>query len=337
MAPLALAGEMLRARDGLLLELVGEDGASGWGEASPLPGFSREGIGNAARSLLALGPRALGLDLSGRGPDPAGLPPSVAFGFEAAWWSLRAAAEGLALPGVLDSRTRGSVGVAALLSGERVLEDAAQARGDGYRAVKLKVGGGTVEGDAALASGVAERVGNGVALRLDANRAWSLAEAERFVSLLDGVPFEYLEEPLARPEELAELVRRTGVSVALDESLVDREPEALGDLAYAGAVVLKPTMLGLSRTMGFAGEASRLGMTPVPSASYESGVGTAALVALAAAVGDAPAGLDTYRRLAGDVLESRLDLPAPVVDVERLFAAPLAVDRDALEMVGEGP
>ena len=41
------------------------------------------------------------------------------------------------------------------------------------------------------------------------------------------------------------------------------------------------------------------------------------MVALAAGIGDrpVPAGLDTYRAMAEDVLETPLDLPAPEVDV----------------------
>ena len=66
-----------------------------------------------------------------------------------------------------------------------------------------------------------------------------------------------------------------------------------------------------------AGWALRLGVTPVISSAYESGVGMSALVALAAGVGDrpVPAGLDTYRTMAEDVLETPLSLPAPAVDV----------------------
>jgi len=125
--------------------------------------------------------------------------------------------------------------------------------------------------------------------------------------------------------------------VALDESLADMEPEALEDHRYARAVVLKPTLLGgITRTLRFARLASRLGVRPVISSAYETGVGTLALVALAAGVGDeeVPAGLDTYRRLAGDVIRPRLDLPAPRVDVRALFGERREIERDLLRPVG---
>jgi hypothetical protein len=72
------------------------------------------------------------------------------------------------------------------------------------------------------------------------------------------------------------------------------------------------------------------------SSAYESGVETSGLVALAAEVGDeaVPAGLDTYRRLARDVLRPRLGLPAPRVDVRAFFEERREVERRLLTPVG---
>jgi O-succinylbenzoate synthase len=121
--------------------------------------------------------------------------------------------------------------------------------------------------------------------------------------------------------------------VALDESLVGMEPEKVGK-TFAVAFVLKPTLFGvISRTLRMAGQALRLGVTPVISSAYESGVGTAALVALAAGTGDCPvpAGLDPYRELAEDVLDTPLNLPAPGVDVRETADASRTIDVRRLE------
>jgi o-succinylbenzoate synthase len=118
------------------------------------------------------------------------------------------------------------------------------------------------------------------------------------------------------------------VPVALDESLVGMEPEKVEE-TFAVAFVLKPTLLGgISRTLRVAGRALHLGVTPVISSAYESGVGTAALVALAAGIGDrpVPAGLDPYRAIAEDVLETPLNLPAPGVDVWETADASRTID-----------
>jgi O-succinylbenzoate synthase len=346
--PLELKLTTLRRREGLLVELAGDGGAGGWGEAAPLPGFSSESLDEAAVQLrdLARGmlDRAMTADLPAphgslaRELDAMGLAPSARFGFELALWSLHAAGSGKALPQVLAERPRASVPISALISSpDRAVEEARSARAAGYEAVKLKVGGRDVEEDVELARAVRGALGEAVTLRLDANRAWGLEEAVRFARATADLAFEYVEEPLADTARLSSLARDHGLPVALDESLSEIEPEELEDHGYARAVVLKPTLLGgMTRTLRFARVATRLGARPVLSSAYETGVGTSALVALAAVVGDeeVPAGLDTYRRLAGDVLEPRLELPAPRVDVRALFVGRREIERRQLVPVG---
>ncbi|MCA1688176.1 MAG: o-succinylbenzoate synthase [Actinobacteria bacterium] len=347
--PLTLKGRLLRRREGLLLELTGEGGVAGWGEASPLPGFSREGLDETAAQLRDLASSMMGREITDDWMDPdgsfsreldaMGLARSVRFGLELALWNLYGAARGRSLAELITPRPRTMVPVNALISDppDRAIEEAHRVRSAGYEAVKLKVGGRAVEEDIDLVRALSEELGDAVALRLDANRAWSLDEAERFARGTAGLRFEYVEEPLADPAQLPSFARTCGVPVALDESLAGMEPEALEDHGYARAIVLKPTLVGgISRTLRFAALASRLGMEPVISSAYETGVGTAALVDLAAAVGneEIPAGLDTYRRLADDVLRPRLDLPAPRVDVRAVARTRHGIDLRLLTPVG---
>jgi O-succinylbenzoate synthase len=347
--PLTLKGIVLRYREGLLLELIGEGGTVGWGEASPLPGFSRESLDEAARQLRNLASSMVGREVTEELLDPEGslayeldamgLAPSVRFGFELGFWNLYAASCGRSLPELVAPHPKTAVPVNALISDspDEALEEAHRARAAGYEAVKLKVGKRAVEEDIELVRALNEELGDTVELRLDANRAWSLEEAERFVLSTSGLRFAYIEEPLADPAHLPSFAIACSVPVALDESLVGMEPEALENHGYARAVVLKPTLLGgISRTLRFADVASRLGMKPVISSAYETGVGTAALISLAAGMdgGGIPAGLDTYRRLAEDILRPRLDLPAARVDVRAMADARREIERRLLDPVG---
>ncbi len=336
--PLTLKGATLHHREGLLVELRREDGATGWGEASPLPGFSRESLDDAARRLHGLAAAAVGRETLEIPPGVeltrGASAPSADFGFELATRNLYAKVQGKSLSEVLSPRLRDRVPVNGLLSGpaERVLEDAARMRRAGYEAVKLKVGGRGVGEDAELVRAVKRELG-AVRLRLDANRAWGFEEAKEFARLVGGVGYEYVEEPLSDPAGLARLAREHGVPVALDESLVGMEVVELERYRYARAVVIKPTLLGgISHALRLAGRATELGITSVVSATYETGVGMLALVALAASVGgsEVPAGLDTYRRLAADVLRPPLDLSTPVLDVRRLTDVWREVVRDYL-------
>src|SRR5215218_9203667 len=325
--PLTLKEATLRRREGLLMELAGEGGAVGWGESSPLPGFSNEDLDEAAGQLRNLASSMVGREVTDDWIDPDGsfsceldamdLAPSVRFGFELALWNLYAASQGKSLPELVTSHPRATVPANALISGsfDEILEEARRIRSAGYGAVKIKVGARSVEEDVELVRALNEELGDAVSLRLDANRAWSLEEAA----------------------QLPSFARTQGVPVALDESLAGMEPEALQDHGYARDVVHKPTLLGgISRTLRFASRASYLGFKPVMSSAYETGVGTAALVALAAGIGDEeiPAGLDTYRQLGGDVLRPSLDLPAARVDVRVLMDTRREIDRRLLTPFG---
>jgi O-succinylbenzoate synthase len=108
---------------------------------------------------------------------------------------------------------------------------------------------------------------------------------------------------------------------------VGTEPDALQGKGWATAAVLKPTLVGgVARTRRFAASAQALGITPVLSGMFESGVAMRGHVALAAATGGAPAGLDPYNRLAADVLTPRLALDRPAVDVPSFFRTERAVE-----------
>ena len=311
-----------------------ENGVTGLGEASPLPGFSGENLEDSAGQLISLCSRLPGREIPKSQIEPNGAPeweiedteltPSARFGIELALYNLHAANEGKSLPKMLYAAPMASVPVNGLLSGtlEEVLAGGRKMRGAGYGSVKLKVGGRGVEEAVEVVRSLREVLGEDVGLRLDANRAWSFAEAASFVRAVEATGYEYLEEPLADPSGLESLVRDHGAFVALDESLVGVEPEDLRRHGYVRAVVVKPTLVGgISQTLRLADEANRLGITPVVSSAYESGVGTGALVALAAATGGGkiPAGLDTYRRLGADVLHPPLDLTSPGISLDKTF------------------
>ncbi|MDP8940630.1 MAG: o-succinylbenzoate synthase [Actinomycetota bacterium] len=336
----------LHHREGLLLELVAEDGVTGLGEASPLPRFSPETTGQAARQLVSLALFLLERNLAEDGAtlsdalvrelESLDAAPSVRFGIELALWNLQAESEGKSLPEALCSSRVASVPVNGLLDGtvEEVLVEGRRMREAGYEAVKLKVGGCGVE-EVSLVRNLAEVLGDGTALRLDANRAWSFAEAAAFARAVADVRYEYIEEPLADPSGLADLVRETGVPVALDESLVGMAPEDLVEHDYARAVVIKPTLVGgISRTLRLAKEARGLGIMPVISSAYETGVGTEALLALSAATGsgEISAGLDTYRRLGADVVHPTLNVASPRVDLREESTASRSLCRRYLKV-----
>jgi len=322
-APLSVGGRTLRERRGAVLRLEGEEGAVGWGEAAPLPGFSDESLTDAVDALRERAGSLPGTSVPRRiralpPPGTTGDPPSVRFALDSALLELRAATEDADVPSLLGAEhttiaLNALVGRAAddlTATGERL-------RRDGYRAVKLKVGKAAPERDATRVRALRRGLGARTALRLDANRAWSFEEALSFAEALPGsADVEYVEEPLADPGRLVTFTDRTGLPVALDESTRERDPSTIPEALLLGGVVLKPTLLGgLRRAHRWARWADRRGASVVLSGAYESGVGTRLLGALAAAWSEAPVGLSTYTRLADDLLRPRLALEGPTFEV----------------------
>ena len=344
--PMGVDGQLTSRREGALLRLETAGGAVGWGEAAPLPGFSAEDLDTAVHQLQQVRGtlRQASLpDIASNGHDPwsaveidAGLAPSVRCAVESAILWVAADATGRPIPSVLSDAPRPAVSLNALLDGgpDEVEAAAERVRERGYRAVKIKVGRDDPDYEAEAVRILADLLGPGITIRLDANRRWRFHEAIAFAEDIRTVPIEYIEEPVQDPSRLPEFERQSGLPIALDETTREIDPGQLSAYRYARAVVLKPMLLGgLRATVRWAQHAQRLGMTPVVSASFESGIGTQVLVSLAAVLGqrDVPAGLDTYRRLESDLLDPRLDLRGPTVSTEAFFSTSRTVTTDRLQ------
>lgn len=321
-------GAFAPVREGLWLCMSLDDGVVGWGEAAPLPGFSRESLAGARKALEDVSSRipGAGFDegdpLGWAGALAAEAPSSVRFAVESAAVHLASALRGLSAASVIASAAgtgaRPYVSCAALLTGApetwttRVHEAAAA----GYGVVKLKVGradsGAELRALEALAGAVRDLP---VRLRLDANRAYSFENALRLADAARALPLEFLEEPLTEPARLAEFAAATGLPVALDESLQQGDP---GEVGFAAALVLKPTLVGgIARCLDLARRAEAAGAAVMVSSAFESGIGLRHAAALACALpGRAlAAGLDTARWFDDDGTTPRFDvsphLPAP--------------------------
>ncbi|GAB5521608.1 MAG: o-succinylbenzoate synthase [Rhodothermales bacterium] len=299
--PLPLRGGVtLTEREGLLVRVGDETGRVGWGEASPLPTFSRETLADVQADLL---------HWASTGDVPT--TPSARFALEA---SLRH------LPEEIGHATIQLNGL--VVAGDGAADQAQALVDAGYRAVKLKVGGGALEEDVARVRAVHAALSGRATLRLDANRQWTWDHAVAFVDAVRGCHVEYIEEPLTDPSQLADFAKASGLPVALDESVLEMAPAQLDAHAYAKVIVLKPTFGGgWAWAEAWHKAAAALGIKVVLSAAFESGVGLQHLVAMASQfAGDAvPVGLDTYRWLASDVLNPGLNFAQPSVVVAHVL------------------
>ncbi len=190
----------------------------------------------------------------------------------------------------------------------------AMARSAGCRTAKVKVAqaGQSLTDDLARVAAVRDALGADGRVRVDANGAWSVAEAQSAVTALARFGLEYVEQPCRSVTDLATLrvrLARAGVDVpvAADESIRRAEdPFEVARCAAADVAVLKVQPLGGVRPALRIAE--QIGLPVVVSSALETSIGLRAGLALAAALPELPyaCGLNTTALLAGDLVRDPL-------------------------------
>ena len=208
---------------------------------------------------------------------------------------------------------------------------AAEAAAAGMTTVKVKVGGALAD-DADRVAAVRGALGPGGRIRLDANGAWDLDTAVLALKRLAAFDLELVEQPVAGLDELARLRRLIDVPLAADESVRNLDDaRRLAALEAADAVVVKVQPLGGVRAALQIVEAAAV--PAIVSSLYETSVGLAAGVALAAALPELPyaCGLGTAALLAGDVVADPLIPVAGMLPVRRPEPDPALLARWGVE------
>jgi O-succinylbenzoate synthase len=280
-----------------ILVAVHADGARGWGECAAMaaPSYTAEWLDGAwllltsvlVPRLLSGGPIASLADLERRLSWLRGNRFARA-GLELAVLDAMLRREGVALSAFLGAERRAvPCGVSVGLSGglDALLEEVAGYVALGYRRVKLKIGPGH---DVEVARAVREAHPD-VPLSVDANGAYSLAEAESVLPALDALELVMIEQPLDAGDLVmhARLQRRLATPICLDESVRSAaDAEAAISLGACRVVNVKPGRVGgVLESARIHDVARAAGVDAWIGGMFESGVGRAANLALAAMPG----------------------------------------------------
>lgn len=212
--PFAYSQGWFERRGALLVEVVADDGTSGWGESfGPMTRAMEGAVDFLKPALVGQDPfaiEALWQAMYNRTRDHGqkGIAVEAISGVDIALWDLKGKALGLPVHRLLGGPMRSRVQAYATgfyrtrAKGQLALLVAEAERhvADGFGAFKLKLGFG-VDDDIRLCEAVRRKVGDRIAIMVDANHAYDAAAATRLARAIEPLDIRWFEEPVP-PEDI---------------------------------------------------------------------------------------------------------------------------------------
>lgn len=186
----------------------------------------------------------------------------------------------------------------------------------GYRCIKLKIGAIDFDAELTLLKHIRSRFSvKDIELRVDANGAFSPAEAMHKLDTLSKLDLHSIEQPIraGQWEEMARLTARTPLPIALDEELIGHNlPEIKKELLSAirpQYIILKPSLHGgICGSNEWIAEAEKQNIGWWVTSALESNIGLNAIAQWCATLHNAlPQGLGT-----GQLFTDNIDLPLEI-------------------------
>lgn len=274
-------------------------GISGWGEAGPLPGLSRDDCdafgAEVARTCAAFHRSGYSNVAEARSAaEDLIVPwPSLAFGVETALLDLA----GGGRQRLWDTPfARGEAGLPThgliwMDTPEGILRQVEAKIGAGYDVIKMKIGALPFAEEVALLQHLRDAFPD-VEVRLDANGAFAPDEAVHRLDALAAFDVAFVEQPVRSGQwaAMTEVCRRSPVPIALDEELIPiistEERRALLDAVRPHYLILKPALLGgFSACEAWISDAEERGVRWIANSLLESNIGLNAICQWTSATG----------------------------------------------------
>lgn len=238
----------------VLVRLTTEDGAVGWGEATPDPNVTGETWHSTIAMLENdLAPAVIGLDVRDREGLVRAMDarvdavPAAKAAIDIAAHDLVATTAGLPLWALLGGQSKPYLTISRVVSMKApavMAEDAQQHLRDGFETIKLKVGDWrNPRLDVERVAAVREAIGPAVGIKVDVNQGWQTAgiAIPAIRAMLASHP-DYIEQPVSQHDipALADVRRATGAPIMADECVHGvREMQRVVELRAADLVNIK--------------------------------------------------------------------------------------------------
>ena len=290
----------------LILIVETDTGHKGYGEAPPTAVITGDVLGSMRAALALIAPRLIGQPLA----DFNGLlrvihqsvvhHTSLKAALEIALYDLRAQQFGVPLYQLLGGgvpRLKTDVTI-SVNDTATMVQDCLRAVGDGFDALKVKVGGHTWRDDVDSVLVIYQAVGPKVALRLDANQGWTPKHAVQVIQALEraGIALEFVEQPVkaADVEGLKFVTDHTLTPILADEAVFSVN-DALHILATQSADVINIKLMktaGISQAIEVANLTRRHHKACMVGCMLESGISVTAAAHFCVAFSDVVAYID---------------------------------------------
>ena len=296
------ARDSVSARPLILVRVEAADGVVGHGEAAPLHGYDGVTVDDVRAALEDCRPLLAQSGGDDLGPlreacANAAVIPQATAAVDLALWDLEGRRTGRPVWELLGAPHATPVSVNATIAAPDragAAAEAAAAAGRGYGCVKVKV---AIGDDAGRLAAVRAAAGPRMSIRLDANGAWSVAEALAWLRVLEPAGLELCEEPVSGVDEVSEVAERTTVPVSIDETA--NAPGALERRLCAAACLKITSCGGISGVLAAARRARATGYDVYLASTLDGPLGIAAALHAAAVLRpDRPCGLATLGQFA---------------------------------------
>ena len=319
--PMKMAGVLITSADNVLVRIETDSGHIGWGEAASAPTMTGETMESMAVAVRYMVPALTGCAIAdiARANE---LMDQAMYGNQAAkaavemaWHDALGRLTGQAVYDLLGGKRREQVPALWMLgtgNADADIEEATRKSQAGYVAYKIKVGVNTPQADAERTRRLCAALGTGKLISADANQGWTVEQAATYVRAVADTTLDFLEQPVRGSDlaGMAQVAAASRIPIGFDEgahSLADIARHHEMRAARGGS--LKAIKLGGLRPVYQAAVlCESLGMkVNLACKVAESGIGTAAVLHLAAAIPSLDWGVSlTSQYLAEDIVHTPL-------------------------------
>ena len=291
-APYRSAQRITTTAHNVLVRVELEGGTVGFGESAPAQYVTGETQETVLAQIKKAGAAFSGADFSTAMQTVSRISePGARGALEMALYNARARTANTSLfgfwaePAVAPIRQQTDLSLPLLLPDEAKSRSKQAATG-GFRALKIKIGGPSIDDDEARVRAVANAAPDAL-LRLDGNQGFSPENAVRFMERLSDLTprIQLLEQPTKAGDDAALLFvqERVAVPVFADEAVHSKEDAArlLGSGACKG-IVLKLAKSGMGQTCEIAETAAKRGGLLLFGCMMETRLGISAALQMAA-------------------------------------------------------